>query len=94
MNLNMDNCWGIISGLINLCLDQLEHDGERARREQVWAFGFLVVRSGVVCLDQLEHDGEGGGKGGNKQGGKAGGHCPEPKPSCLFGMQPRCLTPA
>jgi hypothetical protein len=28
MNLNMDNCWGIISGLINLCLEKMEVDGE------------------------------------------------------------------
>ncbi|EFN52468.1 hypothetical protein CHLNCDRAFT_32503 [Chlorella variabilis] len=28
MNLNMDNCWGIISGLVNLCQEQLEHDGK------------------------------------------------------------------
>lgn len=30
MNLNMDNCWGIISGLINLCHELLEHDGEHS----------------------------------------------------------------
>lgn len=28
MNLNMDNCWGIISALINLCMDLCEADGE------------------------------------------------------------------
>lgn len=28
MNLNMDNCWGIISGVVNLCFDLLEADGE------------------------------------------------------------------
>lgn len=28
MNLNMDNCWGIISGLINLCLEQCQADGK------------------------------------------------------------------
>ena len=28
MNLNMDNCWGIVSGLSNLCNDLLETEGE------------------------------------------------------------------
>lgn len=27
MNLNMDNCWGIISGIVNLCMDSCESDG-------------------------------------------------------------------
>jgi hypothetical protein len=30
MNLSMDNCWGIVTGLLNLCADLLEGDGERA----------------------------------------------------------------
>ncbi len=30
MNLNMDNCWGIISALVNLCMDSCEADGELA----------------------------------------------------------------
>ena len=42
MNLNMDNCWGIISGLVNLCQEQLEHDGEAG---QAWCRGTGLHRN-------------------------------------------------
>ena len=32
MNLNMDNCWGVISGVVNLCFELLEADGARVPR--------------------------------------------------------------
>lgn len=28
MNLNMDNCWGIVRALLDLCVDKMEEDGE------------------------------------------------------------------
>lgn len=27
MNLNMDNCWGIVRALVDLCVEKLETDG-------------------------------------------------------------------
>jgi hypothetical protein len=46
MNLNMDNCWGIISGLINLCHELLEHDGEHSAHS-VHSTGHSTVHTAV-----------------------------------------------
>ncbi|KAL4852873.1 Eukaryotic translation initiation factor 3 subunit D [Chlorella vulgaris] len=59
MNLNMDNCWGIISGLINLCLEKMEVDGK-----------YLLVRDAnkpQLCLYAIP---AGGSNPGNHVAGK------------------------
>ncbi|KAI7845745.1 hypothetical protein COHA_000661 [Chlorella ohadii] len=62
MNLNMDNCWGIISALVNLCMDSCEADGK-----------YLLVRDpnkpqlrlyAIPAAEELHYAGEAGAAAG------------------------------
>ena len=55
MNLNMDNCWGIVRALVDLCKEKLEADGEYKARPPLpfccWStLAWKVVVGGVYCV--------------------------------------------
>ncbi|KAL4449000.1 hypothetical protein ABPG77_007717 [Micractinium sp. CCAP 211/92] len=61
MNLNMDNCWGIISGVVNLCFDLLEADGKYLLVRDPNKPQLTLYAVPAEELDHRQYEGEPGG---------------------------------